>query len=331
MHTSFDKIFTSGKKIAFVGWGTGGHIEPILALYKTFPHLRNDSLWIGGKNSNEEIQAKKWWIRFFTIYTLKLSTTKSPKIFLYPFILLWWVIQACRILREHQMQVVFSKWWPGSVAVGMAAWILWLPLYIHESDTIPGRSNRILGKLAHTIFLGFDSAKKYFSEEKCEIIWQILDPIFRKDSNKIYPSLWQTRKKHIFVICGSQWSRSIFEEIIKKCRDIDVEWIVSLGNLNTGMREYFWKFKNIQLFDWIEKENIVAILSDTDICITRWSATTLAEIDIFHPKKVIIPLPDAAQNHQYFNAIEYEKKWDILLEQKNLTQLKEVIIKLCQQ
>lgn len=330
MHASLVKIFTSWKKIAFVGWWTGWHIEPILAIYKAFPDLIKTSLWIGGNESNEELKAKENGISFSPIQTLKLTTTRSPKVLLYPFILLWWVIQAYQLMKKSRVELVFSKWWPGSVSVGIAAWILWLPLSIHESDTIPGRSNRILGELAQTVFLGFESAMKYFSEKKCTVIWQILDPIFTSDSTHIHSSIWKTKKKHIFVLCGSQGSRSIFQEIIQNCKDLDAEWILSLGNLNTGMREQFHDFSNIQLFDWIKKVDIVNILSDTDICITRWSATTLAEIDIFHVPKIIVPLPDSAGNHQYHNAIEYEKRWDILLEQKNLKQLLSIITNQCQ-
>lgn len=63
-----------------------------------------------------------------------------------------------------------------------------------------------------------------------------------------------------------------------------------------------------QAIPWIRQEDIAHLLSDTDIAITRGSATTLAEIDLFGIKKIIIPLPYSAENHQYWNAKEYEKK-----------------------
>lgn len=65
---------------------------------------------------------------------------------------------------------------------------------------------------------------------------------------------------------------------------------------------------DVQALEWISQEDIAYLLEDTDIAITRGSATTLAEIDVFGVKKVIIPLPYAADNHQYWNAKEYEKK-----------------------
>ena len=74
------------------------------------------------------------------------------------------------------------------------------------------------------------------------------------------------------------------------------------------MKKDFENMKDIQAFEWISQESIASLLEDTDIAITRGSATTLAEIDIFGVRKIIVPLPYSAENHQYWNAREYAKK-----------------------
>lgn len=94
------------------------------------------------------------------------------------------------------------------------------------------------------------------------------------------------------------------------------------------MKYDFKEIDNVQALAWISQEDIVSLLRTTDIAITRGSATTLAEIDTFSIRKIIIPLPYSAHNHQFWNAKEYEKNGDILLEQKNLKQLPEIIKKL---
>ena len=369
MHPKLIDTLSKYSTIILVGWGTGGHIQPILSLASELE--RKKLLWIGWKDSNEEIEAKKANISFKGISILKLTTTRSPKILLYPFFLLLGIFDTKVILnsiikeyKENQMWglqneeimrlltvpwwkekiCVFSKWWPWSVAIGIAASSLWIPLFIHESDTIPGRSNRILGKLATRIFLGFECAKQYFNPEKCEIIGQILGASFvkevpegrrisRENQNKISPTTlykeginWKTDKTHILVICGSQGSQVIFREILGSFQNHDTyEWIIALGKLNEWMKKDFENMKNTQALEWISQEDIASLLGNTQIAITRGSATTLAEIDIFGVKKIIIPLPYSAENHQYWNAREYAKKWDILLEQKNLDQLHQII------
>ncbi len=333
--------------IVLVGWWTGWHIQPIVSLTR---HIKNtdiipDFLWIGWSDSQEERAAKEVDIRFMPIPILKLATTRSLKILLYPFFLKLGFYKAWKILRwiQDKNLCVFSKGWPGSVAIGIAAWSLWIPLYIHESDTIPGRSNRILGKFATRIFLGFDCAKQYFNSSKCEIIGQILDPVFFIQPTNLptyQPTItWKTTKHHILVICGSQGSRIIFEEILKNLENILQlgELIIVLGKLNLEMRKEFetkqatfdFKLWTFTIVDWISQPDIAHLIQDCDIAITRWSATTLAELTAFehNPHLIIIPLTYSAGNHQYYNSLEYQKIGHTLLNQKDLNQLTEIINK----
>ncbi len=182
MHQKLTSTLSQYDKIVLVGWGTGGHIQPIVSLIHSLDIESNHYLWIGWEDSTEEKTAKENDIEFQSIPTLKLATTRSWRLFLYPLYLIAWFWRsrmAIQILKNKQENiVVFSKWWPGSVAIGLAAWSLSIPLYIHESDTIAGRSNRILGKFADMIFLGFESASRYFDIKKCEVVGQILDPVF---------------------------------------------------------------------------------------------------------------------------------------------------------
>lgn len=328
MHPQLHKSLSPFKSIVFVGGWTGWHISPIIALHEELSHNKSLNFhWIWGRKSTEENEARKNNISFSWISILKLSTTKSLKILLYPFYLLLSFFEARKILKnikkDNDSIVIFSKGWPGSLAIGMAWKSLNIPLFIHESDTIPWRSNSQLAYFADIIFLWFECSKKFFQNKKCITIGQILDQRITKTISKNI--WWKTHKPHVLVFCGSQWARSIFMEIAKNCQNIDVEWMIVLWKLNTQLRNEFSHFKNIQILDWLEKENQNYIFQNTDIAITRWSATTLAELQLFDIKKIIIPLPDAAKNHQFFNTKEYEKQGDILLEQKHISKLWKIL------
>lgn len=304
--------FAKFKKIAFVWGGTGGHVTPIVALIHEHHDYNLEYIWIGWANSLEESEAHKEKIKFFQIKTLKLATIFSFKSLLYPFVLLRGIFVARKVLLDEKPDIVFSKWWPGSVAVGIASWLLSVPLWIHESDTVPGWSNRFLWHIAERIFLGFDTARKHFADLKCSVVWQIIDPEIRKPPKEY--RYWKTSKNHILIICGSQWSKSIFEAVSETCRHLDVEWIVLLGILNRDARDLFAGFQNITLYDWIDAHTLGSILTNTDLVITRGSATSLAEIDLYRKRKIIIPLPWSAQNHQYHNAMWYhDNRDDIVL------------------
>ncbi len=344
MNQSLTKILIQYDKFILVGGWTGWHIQPIVSITKSLKSEKkkhSDILWIWGAKSPEQSIAEVEGINFVSIPTLKLSNTKSWKILLYPWYLTIGFLWAKKILKmiksKHERMMMFSKWWPGSVAIGIAAWSLWIPLYIHESDTVPGRSNRVLGKFATKIFLGFEWAKQYFNSNKCEAIGQILDPIFSFEFTRIstyQPSItWKTSKSHILVICGSQGSQSVFESIISQFSDNnDYEWIIALGKLNTKMQSEFSKIPDCQALEWISQSDIAHLIQDCDIAITRWSATTLAELTAFEhsPHLIIIPLPCSAGNHQYYNALEYQKKGHTLLEQQYLTSLHNTLSNLIQ-
>ncbi len=313
-------------KIAFVGGGSGGHITPITSLIHQHEAHHLKYMWIGWRNSMEETEAKKEWVPFFSISMLKWVTFTNPLILLYPFFLIKWAYDARKILLVEKPDLIFSKGWPGSLSVGIAAWLLMIPLWIHESDTVPGFSNQILGLWAERVFIGFQSGTKYFRDTKCTLTWQIVHPDFFKPPKEFH--YWKTKKSHVLVACGSQWSKNIFNAIVKMCRYIDVEWIVLLGTLNKDAREKFQGFQNITIYDWIDPHTYASILKDTQLLVTRGSATTLAESDLFKVRKLIIPLPWSSMNHQYWNAKWYaDNKEDTLLEESDIKELPKIIAK----
>lgn len=290
------------QKVALVGGGTGGHIVPILSLIAQLSPLTKGVggisldrfFWIGGNASMEQQKAQEAGIRFIPITTYKLASTKSLGVLFYPFKLLQGIMDARRVLTTERPKLVFSKGGPGSVAVGIAAWSLGIPLYIHESDMVPGFSNKVLGHFATRIFLGFEEAKKWFPEHKTTIVGQILHPDFYAE-NPNGSIEWKTNKKHIFVSCGSQGSRKVFQTLLDQRKSFpDTEWIISLGTLNTHFRGEFEQWKDTQVFDWIAQADIPRILNGADIAVTRASATTLAEFATRSVHMIIIPLAISA-------------------------------------
>ncbi len=322
-----DKIsLAKFSKICFVWGGTWGHVTPIVALVAQHREHRLKYMWLGGSDSFEEREAKKEKIDFFPILTLQLSSIFSPAVLLYPIVLIKWIYDARKILVKEKPDLIFSKWWPGALAVGIVSWLLRIPLWMHESDTVPGISSQIMWFIADRVFLGFDSARKHYRDSKCTVVWQIIHPDLRMLPKGFH--YWKTTKNHVLVACGSQWSKSIFNAIINTCKYIDVEWIVLLGTLNQDARERFHEFQNITLYDWIDPHTFGSILKDTQLLITRGSATTLAESDIFSVRKVIIPLPTSSMQHQWYNAQWYvTNRDDILIEEDNLKEIPNVITK----
>ena len=94
------------------------------------------------------------------------------------------------------------------------------------------------------------------------------------------------------------------------------------------MRASFDHFAHIHLHEWLGSSLIAELIHSSDIIITRGSATTLAEASTGHAYLIIVPLPNAAHDHQLLNARFYEGLGHTLLRQDRLDELSTILQKL---
>lgn len=313
------------QKILLLWWWTGGHIMPLLAIYNSLKDDKNlEFFWVGESGSLEQEIAWKNGIAFYAIKSGKLRRYFSFRTFVEPFNILIWIIQSIILLYKLKPSLIFSKWWYVSLPMAIAGKFFWIKLFLHESDSIPGLANRLVARFASKIFLGFESAKVYFKNKEVEVIGQILNPELFKNFTETPSPLgrgleWGT---NLLVIAGSQGSTRIFDFLlgnIEKLKNFKIDII--LGSQNTTFRKKFEKYDFITLYDFVDQNILKNLYYKADIAITRAGATTLAEIESFNIKMIIIPLKESANNHQYYNALEYEKKWNILIRENELNKI----------
>lgn len=301
------------KKVA-LAWGwTWWHITPLVSLYKYLWNKDFEFFWIGENNSLEQKITWENKIKFYGIKAWKLRRYFSFQTILEPFNIIIWIFQSLKILKQEKPDLIFSKWWFVSLPIAIAASILKIQLYLHESDSIPWLANRYVGKFASKIYLGFAEATRYFDKSKTQVVGQILNPEFFINLE------WKSEKStktQLLIIWWSQWSRRIFEYILWNIDKLNnYELTIVLWSLNSDMRELFNPYSNITTYDFINQNVLKNIYKKTDIAITRAWATSLAELELFGIKMIIIPLKESANNHQYYNALSYRDKWNIMIEE----------------
>ena len=309
------------KTIAFAGGWTGWHIFPIKSLIENIDKSKYQILWFWNKQSLEEKIAQdlknNWYnIIFLSIFSGKIRRWFSFKNLYLNTIDLWknivWFFQSFYYISKYKPSFIFSKWWFVAFNPSLVWKILWKKIYLHESDTVPGLVNKIVSKFADYVFIWFEYSKKYIQNKNIQVVWQII-------SNKFYQEKWiyeKTWKTNLLIIGWSQGAKIIIEWIKKlleiwKLQEFNifvVGWLLNNQNI-------FKKYDNVQFFWFLNQNELIELYKKADISITRWSATSLAEQDQFDIKKIIVPLPFTGWNHQYFNALEYQKKWDILVSQ----------------
>ena len=188
-----------------------------------------------------------------------------------------------------------------------------IPTFIHESNSLPGKSNIILGKRATKIFVASEGMGKYFPENKIVITGNpvrniFLEKISKQEALKFFglkPGL-----KTVLVIGGSLGARSI-NETIEKNIDVfkknNLQLIWQTGKLFAGQAAKAEEEQNnIWTNAFIGKMEYA--YAAADIVVSRAGAMSVAEIAVTGKATIFVPYPFAAEDHQAANALALVKK-----------------------
>lgn len=314
------------KTIALTGGATGGHVFPLLSVYNYFKEDdKYNFVWVWEEDSLEEEIAIKNEIPFFDIPAGKIRRYFDMKNFYEPLKNLTGIFFGIYYILKNNIDIVFSKWGYVSLPLCIAAFILRKDIYIHESDVIGWVANRLISKIATKVFYSFENKKTLkqadmWEDAKHICVGQILNPELLDYLTTL--EVKENEKLEVLVIAWSQWSTTIFENLMKILPDLwDINLTVILGEKNIHFKEQFQKHFQVTIHDFVDQKTLGKIYKKTDIAITRAGATTLWELNKFGIHSIIIPLKNSAANHQQSNAEYFHEKFgsNILDEEHNLS------------
>ena len=321
-------------KIVFTGGGTAGHIFPIIAIVREMKKIHPEKdlrlFYIGPKDEYSLTLLSQEGVKIKLIFTGKLRRYFSFKNFLDLIKIPVGIFQALFWLFVLAPDLVFSKGGYGSFPTVFAANILRIPIFLHESDSVPGLASKIESKWALEIFTSFEKSE-YFPKEK---IICVGNPIRKEilegdieEAKKIFKI--QGGKPVILILGGSQGAQSINEVISGTLPDIlnDFEIVHQTGRKNYQtvklqsealIRPEFLK-KYYHPFPFLNETQLKHILALADLVVSRAGSGALFEIAALGKPAILIPLPSAAQNHQVKNAYQFAKMGGgEVIEEKNL-------------
>lgn len=315
------------KKLILVGGGTGGHVLPLLNLHSYLKKSDSSILfhWIGESESLESRLSQENGIDFSPIVCGKLRRYYSWKTLLLPFQIAIGIVQSVAILLRKKPSAIFSKGGYVSLPVAIAGWILRIPVYLHESDSVPGLANRLVAGFATGIFASFPEAEGFFNAKK------ILGhgPLLSLDIPEIAKMPIEIKEKTQFLIsCGSQGSSRIFDAVLTALPDMaDMDVHVVLGTKNLDYRTKFERFPNVRLYDFFyNQQDYLKLVHNSDIALTR-SSSNIFEFEALGLYMIMVPLPESGNGHQYHNARIFEKKGHTCVLQNDLTEALPGIVK----
>ncbi len=291
-------------KILISTGGSGGHVIPATILYE---HL--------SKKNELFISTDKRGSQFFEGYNYSIEIIDTPRlnnIFLLPvnlFIISYLTIKSFFLLKNKKIDILFSTGGYMSLPLILAAKILQLKIYLLEPNFVLGRANRFFLKSCIKILCYSDHIKNFPKKFKHKI--EIIYPLVRR-------SYYETKnnnnrnKFNILVIGGSQGAKIFDKGLKEKLVNISKEYSIKITQQTSkknisNLSEYYSKndIENV-IFDF--DKNLINKISNSDLCITRAGASTLAELSIMQVPFVAIPLPTSKDNHQFENANYYKNQ-----------------------
>lgn len=281
------------KEIYIVAGGSGGHITPALAVASQFK--KEQILFICSRADLDKKIIADAGYEYQTIFSGKLRRYFSWQNFTDFFSFLWGFWQSFFFLLFKRPKVIFSKGGFVSLPVGLAAFLLQIPLILHESDAQMGLANRILAKVAKKVLTAMPSEKYLHvgTPVRTEIVRA------KTEEGEKFLNFKNPKKPMILVIGGSQGALFINKKIAKISHKL--EKIANLVIITGAQKKDFKNSDSLRAYEYLSKE-FGSVLKSADLVVSRAGANSIAEIAALKKPVILIPLPSAANDHQDKNA-----------------------------
>ncbi|MCP8352544.1 UDP-N-acetylglucosamine--N-acetylmuramyl-(pentapeptide) pyrophosphoryl-undecaprenol N-acetylglucosamine transferase [Candidatus Synchoanobacter obligatus] len=296
-------------RLGIAAGGTGGHIVPALQVAKAIQKLGGECLWVGRSASMEskiahthDIPFQAWVSRVtshhWRIPRLAVAITGD-------------VLKIRQHLRRHPIDCLFATGAFVSLPTALAAKSLGIPLVIQEQNTVMGKANTLLMRMADGVCLGMPISGLPLS-------WVTGNPIPKRSMAHI--------GNKVLIMGGSQGCKFLNEISPKvlKNNQINSGIIHIAGNHHQVVAEVYQNLgMEAEVHPFVD--DMAHVYQQAKFVIARAGAMTLAELSGYAKPAIVVPYPHAAGNHQRHNAMHYVNKNAALLAEESAASLQEAL------
>ncbi len=304
-------------RLLIAGGGTGGHLFPGVALAEELRAREPDAVikFVGTARGIEArvLPDLGWDLELIEVSGLKTVGAAGAMKGMFRLPKAMW--QARRIVKAFSPDAVIGVGGYASGPVVLAAKLAGIPTAICEQNSIPGLTNKMLGKLVRSVFLSFDESKRFFNGKK---IVMSGNPVRRDLVQKLLTAGVTTDSKvHVLVVGGSQGAVAVnalaVEALTTLAKTIDIAIVHQTGDKDLEPTAAKYTAAGITADTRAFIKDMAAAYQQADLIIGRAGATTVAELAIAGKPAIFIPYPFAADNHQELNAREMADKGAALM------------------
>ncbi|MEW6027747.1 MAG: UDP-N-acetylglucosamine--N-acetylmuramyl-(pentapeptide) pyrophosphoryl-undecaprenol N-acetylglucosamine transferase [Planctomycetota bacterium] len=314
-------------RIIFAGGGTGGHLFPGIALAQIH---KSEILFLCTNRPFDKAQLERYKFNFHALPSPRLPSFRRPwTVLTFGINLLIALYQTSRYFSWFNPDVVVGLGGYGSFGPLVVALLRGVPVVLLEQNVLPGRISRLFAPFAKKVFCQWESSLRYLRNRKVlkatgsPVREEILSYV-KRSKTEARKSLGLAKEHILLVIGGSQGAealnRAVTDNIerFKKLSD-------KLGMIHlTGQKDY-QRIKEVYEKSGIEhlvkpfSDDMGVIYAASDLALSRAGGIAIAEMTLFGLPMLLVPYPQAADNHQHFNAMDiYQKGAGILISQDEL-------------
>ncbi len=298
-------------RLLLAGGKTGGHLFPGISVAKQWLRQEgNEVLFVGTRDGLEAriLPQQNLPVRYTAASGLKrvglvktlFSLLRLPLAFL----------QGLWIVLRFRPDAVLSL---GSFAAGpvcLAAWFLHKPLVLLEPNSVPGMTNRQLGRFAKKVALSFGHAGQWFDPDKTVLTGT---PVRQEFLDRFDASEEKTREisspLRILILGGSQGAtfiNNLFREAAPELKTLDGQLTIRHQTGATDQEAVAERYRETGLDAEATAfiDDMAGALAWSHLVVARSGAATCAELAVAGRPSLLIPFPGAADNHQVHNAAE---------------------------
>jgi UDP-N-acetylglucosamine--N-acetylmuramyl-(pentapeptide) pyrophosphoryl-undecaprenol N-acetylglucosamine transferase len=295
-------------RVLITGGGTGGHVYPGLAVAAALRELApgTEVRFAGTSRGIEAVLVPRAGYRFTTVPASGLRGLggRARILFLWNFFLGF--CRSVLMLLVWRPQVVLGTGGFVSAPVMLASRVLGIPCALQEQNSVPGSTNRLVGRWARRIYLGFGSAVRFFKATRC---LETGNPVRTEFvTGAVTPATLKTRSgNHLLVCGGSRGAATLNAAVIAAasawCARPDLSILIQTGSADhAAVATAFSAIPGgrVKVVPYIE--DMATALKQADLVVSRAGAMTLAELQCVGCPAVLVPFPHATDDHQLHNA-----------------------------
>ncbi len=325
---------TATERIILTGGGTGGHVNPALAIAEVIKQNNPNSrfLYVGARGKAESVIVTRagYSIRYVRACGFP-GFRPSLALVRFVFTLLVGIAQSTYIIATFRPSKIVGTGGYVSAPVIFANTLMRMVgmsrarVYIHEQNSVPGKLNQVIGRRADKVLLTFPETKSFFPENGVVVGYPVRHSVTSTPGparGAEAPFQIPDGRRVVFAFGGSQGARTINRAVVDALayllpRRNDIFIIHGVGLMKTS--EYHawddtsqrFKFKyseqeqeEIKSFYYAQDyfHNIGDIYAVSDLVVCRGGAGSLNEISAMGKSALIIPKANLPGNHQVMNA-----------------------------